>query len=327
MHTKRVFITGGNGFIGKSLINILLNNNCEVIAMVRDKDSLSPRENLQIIENNILNKDELYSALNKIDIVYHIAGVGLRRMKENPTFNLNSTITLVDTINELKQNIKLIFVSSLKATLPGNLEDDLKLFQTNYTDTYGLSKRMSEEYIKKSFKGNYTIVRTPAVYGPNDHNFISLFNLVNKHISIQIKGDMPKFTIIFVDDLSHILLNIFKKNILENKVISVGNEEPIDLNSFILGITNTSNKKVLNLNIPKKLIINLINIYSFILKCFNKQNSILNSRKKDIFDYTWTCNLETEKEYSMLSSKTSLAEGLTKTWDHYKKSKDIHGKK
>lgn len=82
MNTKKVFITGGNGFIGKSLINTLLNNNCKVVCIVRNKHSLTPRKNLEIIEGNILNKNELSNALNEIDIVYHIAGVGLRRMKE-----------------------------------------------------------------------------------------------------------------------------------------------------------------------------------------------------------------------------------------------------
>lgn len=46
--SERVLITGANGLIGRALVDKYLSNGDRVIAQVRDSNSISPRENLEI---------------------------------------------------------------------------------------------------------------------------------------------------------------------------------------------------------------------------------------------------------------------------------------
>jgi len=320
---KRVLVTGANGFIGKALINKLLLNGNKVICLVRDKDSIRKHVNIEIIEGNILNKEDVLLALNNIDIVYHVAGVGLKRMKKDPDFNVKSTMVLVNSINTLDKEMNLIFVSSLKASLPMNKKCDVKYEEDEFTDNYGKSKLLSEQYIEKSYNGNYIIIRTPAVYGPHDHNFTPIFKLIDKRFFLQFVGYIPKFSIIYVDDLANILLELGEKKIIKNEKVCIAHEIPIDINNFISEIVLVSNKWQFKVYLPVNIIKGILNLYFHVCHYFGKDIDSLNSRKNDVFDFEWICNLNKMQDNNRLYCPTSLRDGVAKTWEWYKTRKAL----
>jgi len=85
---KRVLITGGAGFIGSHLADYLLRHGYEVRALdnlsaqVHGTDAARPRyldRDVELITNDVLNRDAVRSALRGIDGVFHLAamvGVG-----------------------------------------------------------------------------------------------------------------------------------------------------------------------------------------------------------------------------------------------------------
>jgi len=84
---KKIFITGGAGYVGSSLVPKLLSLGYKVIVfdlMIYGIDVLPDHENLTIIKGDIRNTELLEKNLIGIDIVIHLACIS-----NDPSFELN----------------------------------------------------------------------------------------------------------------------------------------------------------------------------------------------------------------------------------------------
>ena len=69
---QKVLVTGANGYIGKNVINYLLNNNIEVVAADISLNKISDK--VKKIETNIFeNTDYLFSNLENVSTCIHLA--------------------------------------------------------------------------------------------------------------------------------------------------------------------------------------------------------------------------------------------------------------
>ena len=83
---KKIFITGGAGYVGAALVKKLLNNGYHVTVydlMIYGK-VLEDHENLTTIKADIRDEIKLKSSIQKQDIVIHLACIS-----NDPSFELN----------------------------------------------------------------------------------------------------------------------------------------------------------------------------------------------------------------------------------------------
>ena len=69
---KRILVTGGTGFLGKRLVQKLLNEGNDVIVFSRHLHDDLP-EDVKPVLGDIRDKGALRKAFEKIDVVYHLA--------------------------------------------------------------------------------------------------------------------------------------------------------------------------------------------------------------------------------------------------------------
>lgn len=123
--TQRILVTGGAGFIGGHMVDLLLARGYTPIAL--DNLATGTRDNLhpdvEFIEGDVRSEADLAPIFERgIDAVLHIAGqASIRLSFQDPTADLN--VNTFGTINILQQCIKyrvprLIFASSM--TIYGN---------------------------------------------------------------------------------------------------------------------------------------------------------------------------------------------------------------
>ena len=77
---KKIFITGGAGFIGSTLIGRLIEDNDIVVYDNFRRDSLKSKPyrshpNLTVIEGDVLNIDQLREAMAGAQLVVHCAAI------------------------------------------------------------------------------------------------------------------------------------------------------------------------------------------------------------------------------------------------------------
>ena len=80
-----ILITGATGFIGRHLAYRLAKENYSVRCLVRRSSDISCLSNLNvdIFYGDLLSKDSLGNALEKVDLIYHLAGEVYSRKKDD----------------------------------------------------------------------------------------------------------------------------------------------------------------------------------------------------------------------------------------------------
>jgi hypothetical protein len=71
---KRIAIIGSNGSTGKELLPLALKAGYDVTAVVRNLATISPTDNLTVIQGDVTNLKSLLTAFEKIDVVISCLG-------------------------------------------------------------------------------------------------------------------------------------------------------------------------------------------------------------------------------------------------------------
>jgi len=228
---KTVIVTGGLGFIGSNLINILNNKDYFIINI----DKLSYASNLKNINSNIKNykfyKEDINNQnfvkniLNKYNpsIIYNLAAeTHVDRSIDGPTNFINSNIlgvfNILESIKNHKNKIKLIQISTDEVY--GDVKKNYKSKENdayNPSSPYAASKASGDLLIKsyiRTYKLNAIITNCCNNYGPNQYpeKLIPtiIYNLI-KNKSIPIYGNGKNIREwIYVKDHCNALIKISK---------------------------------------------------------------------------------------------------------------------
>lgn len=242
---KRLFLTGGNGYVGKYLLPTLLKNHYKIdlLLLNRHDDKLFNHNNINIIHGDLRNKELLIKTVANNDIIIHLGAiVGSHSLSENMDINYEGTKNLIESckINNIK---RLIFISSVSAT---------RIAQ----GPYGLSKKLAEEAVVKSGL-DYTILRPTTIMGRESFGLNRIIKNVNRFklfIPMVGSGNYTRHPIYVMDfiDLINKTINSFTAY---NKVYEVGGEKVIrfrDLVKLVNSKLGNRNKPIIP--IPKQFI-------------------------------------------------------------------------
>lgn len=183
-------MTGATGFVGTEALEQALADGLRVNGLTRSAQP--PRARLKWVPGSLENAAALDTLVRDADAVIHIAGVVNAPDREGfEAGNARGTMAVVDAMR--RRGIRrLIHVSSLAAREPG-LSD------------YGWSKELAERHVKASGL-DWTIVRPPAIYGPNDREMLELFRMAKRGVMMLPPGG--RLSVIHVSDLARLLLGL-----------------------------------------------------------------------------------------------------------------------
>ncbi len=111
INNKKIFITGGAGFIGSTLIERLVEDNEIIVFDKLERNSLQSKhyyghKNLTLIEGDILDYEALETAMTDVDIIVHAAAVaGIDNTVKDPVRTMK--VNILGTYNVLDVAAKL----------------------------------------------------------------------------------------------------------------------------------------------------------------------------------------------------------------------------
>jgi UDP-glucose 4-epimerase len=273
---RKILITGSSGFIGRHLLNNLINEDFDIHCLIRKLDSdLINKKTVSVFyyDVDLKNKEKLNRIVKNIspDYVVHLAG---EKSRSNELKKINSILenNISGTLNLFEC---LLGIENLKrVTVLGSIEEygftDTPFKENSFENPvsmYGVSK-LTVTKLSKIFYNEYqlpiTILRPSLVYGPKQGTemFISLMiNTLSKQQSFAMtKGEQYR-DFIFIDDL----VEAIKKTILID-----------DLSGLVINIA--SGKSFMLSEIAKKiaLILNAENLL---------QIGAIEYRKLEIMNY------------------------------------------
>lgn len=205
----RVAVTGGTGFVGRHLLQALVERGDAVAALVRSPakaEDLRAR-GIRLVEGGLEDEAARAALLSSAEVVYHVAG-----RVEAPSLaefrRVNRDLTALLARDAAKAGVvRFLLVSSLAVTGPAPRGRSLDEGSGPGPVTrYGRSKQEGEAAVRDSGVP-LTVVRPPAVYGPGDRAFLTLFRLVAKGGVFPLLGDgRQELSLVFAEDLARALV-------------------------------------------------------------------------------------------------------------------------
>ncbi len=182
MHGSHVLVTGGAGFVGSELVRQAVEAGSRVTVVDnlvngrRENLAGLPADRVRLMIADIRDAEEMKHAMAGVDVVYHLACLGLRHSIHSPRHNhdVNATGTLLLLALAREIDIKrFVFTSSAEvygSACSGAITEQNSLEPTN---VYGAAKMAAEGYARAyhSCYGTPTVVlRLFNVYGPRGHH-------------------------------------------------------------------------------------------------------------------------------------------------------------
>ena len=163
----KIVIFGASGFSGKAILSLALAKGHQVTVLVRKKSAISVQnENLNIIEGNVLDRNDVKKTLENQDAVIQCLGIGGKGNGKPNTFISDATKIIVEEME--KQDVKRFIAMSNVGT--GNSRSFHPWFFTKFILPYFMNwlkviiddKNRMEPIIMNS-ELDWTIVRCPNI--------------------------------------------------------------------------------------------------------------------------------------------------------------------
>ena len=224
IQNKVIFITGGAGFIGTTLIQNLIDDNRIIVYDNMKRDSLSSypllrnHRNLSLVEGDILDEKMLRKHMVDLDIVVHAAAIaGIDSTIENPVdtmrVNMIGTSNVLEVANSIKGLKRFLDFSTSEVfgSRAYNVDEKTSTVTGAVGEarwTYAVSK-LAGEHLANAYFRQYNLptvtVRPFNVYGPGQVGEGAIHIFIRKALKnedIYIFGDGSQIRAwCYIDDM------------------------------------------------------------------------------------------------------------------------------
>jgi len=242
---KNIFLTGGDGYVGRYLIPELIKEsyNLKLLLLGDKRDKFIDSEFIKPIHGDIRDKDLIIKSVAGCNAIIHLGAiVGSHDLTNNMEINYEGTKNLIKACN-IHDIKRFIFISSVSAVRQAQ-------------GPYGKSKKLAEDTVIASGL-DYTILRTTTVMGRESLGLNRIIKNVNrfKHFIPMVGlGYNTRHPVYIADFISLIKKSIVNK-ITYEKLYEVGGERVIQFRELVQLVNQKlGNKRKIILPIPKSII-------------------------------------------------------------------------
>jgi UDP-glucose 4-epimerase len=311
---KNIFLTGGAGFIGSTLIERLIDDNKVTVYDSFRRDSLSSKPycshpNLRIVKGDVLDYAALKSAMDGANYVVHCAAIAgidtvIKRPTETMRVNMIGTANALEAARELP-NLER-FVDFSTSEVFG--QSAFRAEENHVTHigavgearwTYAVSK-LAGEHLAKAYHDEYwmpTVTLRPFnIYGPGQVGEGAIKIFVEK----ALRGD----DILIHGDGNQIRAWCFIDDFVEGLLLTLTHPKAVG-ESFNLG--------------NARAVLTIYGLAQTIVRVLNSRTRIVFTRKDYADVELRVPSVAKARELIGFEAKVDLEEGLVRTAEYFKK--------
>jgi UDP-glucose 4-epimerase len=315
LENKTIFLTGGAGFIGSTLIGRLIERNRLVVFDNLSRNALANRPyaahpNLNLVVGDVTDAAALDDAMRAADpnVVVHMAAIaGIDTVIKSPTttmrVNLMGTVNALESARQLKRlerfvdfSTSEVFGSNAFRAQESGLASIGAVGEARWI--YAVSK-LTGEHLAHAYHREFGLpivtLRPFNVYGPNQVGEGAIHRFVTQalqHKDIEIHGDGTQIRAwCYVDDMVAGVLLAMEHPKAIGESFNIGNGRAV---VTIYGLANT------------------------VVRVLNSKSSIRFIRKDYVDIELRVPNVNKARELLGFEAKVDLDEGLARTGDFYR---------
>lgn len=224
-----VLVSGGAGFIGSSLVRMLLEAGYQVTVLDNfvngKRDNLPEHHDLEVVEGDVTSSEDVERCLEPVpDHVVHLAAYHFipfcdSHPAETIRVNTYGTQNLLEVISNRENGPKKIICASTAAVYPPSETACKEDGRTGPIDIYGISK-LAGEQIADLFQRRTGIpclnIRIFNAIGPRETNPHLVPDIISQmqegRLEIRLGNLTPKRDYIYVDDISEGVLTLLESD-------------------------------------------------------------------------------------------------------------------
>jgi GDP-L-fucose synthase len=265
---KKTLVTGGGGFVGSHLVDLLLAKGAEVKVVGRSDFPLrllTKKNKLDYIQADLSNISHCKNAIQGMDAVFHlastVAGIEYNISHHADMFRLNSQINfnMLDAARlenvERYQCTSSICVYGRDASIPTSEREGFVDDPEPTVFGYGWAKRVAELQARLYFEDygmKISIIRPSNIYGPRDnfdiktsHVIPAIIRKINESentVTIWGSGKQTR-SFVYVKDVVRAMMELIEKYPVA-KPINIGTDEEISIYDLAYLIRKLCNSDV-----------------------------------------------------------------------------------
>ncbi len=243
-----ILITGATGYIGRHLVNFLVEQGVYPRCLVRnstDAARILPTEHVDLVQGDTLQPQKLASAVQGIETIVHAAFVTADRKPLSANYyngtNVEGTANLIKAA-EAAGVKRIIEISGLgtKPDKPGS---------------YMQGRYLAEQLVKES-RLDWTIIQPSVLFGKGAPFIKGLTDLIKSAPIVPlIGGGSLKFQPIFVDDVVKVIGHVINHpGESSRKIYTIGGPEQYTFEQIIDELLQASHKQRLKVYAPTPLV-------------------------------------------------------------------------
>lgn len=237
----KVFLTGGNGFIGSHVLRKLVARGDSVRCLVRETSDLSRIEHVQgdweRFVGDVRDQTSMTDAATGCDAIIHLASPSSWDDIVHPAMN---DIVFGGTRHVLQAalqngNIRVVYCSTIIAINgtdhPVMIDEDSSFTLNDQTLVYAMSKHQAEEMCQEAITNlnqDIVIVNPVEVYGPEDTSLVTAGNLIDFATSWPVMVSRGGTSIVHVEDVADGIIAALDRGIKGKRYILGGDNLTIE---------------------------------------------------------------------------------------------------
>ncbi len=231
---QRFLVTGGGGFIGRYVVDLLLEKGAQVrvLEVPGKAPHLRDRQGVELLEGDLTRPDDIRRAMESVDGVFHMAVLALNPSTENPRLalqvNVDGSFNVFEAAHQA--GVRKVVFSSASSVYGDTLEVMDEGHPLNARTVYGATKIAGEALLRAmatTFKLDYVTLRYMNVYGP----FMG-FGLVDSVLKRIASGQPPvvngdgsqSFDFVYVSDVAGATVRAMEADVTD-ETFNVGSGE------------------------------------------------------------------------------------------------------